>query len=320
MKKLLLSFVMICCLVTYGQSQTLVNGGFELWSNGKPVGWTTDLHGYITSIINIPVSVEFGQQSSIVHSGNSAVMLHSSDFSIPGMDYTLNLPGILQLGESEGFSIPLSDIMNIINAIQDTTGGSDFDPEDLAALSTLSKLLSNGVPCSHVPRSIGMWIKYDADEDDEMMIIAMAKKDGQYVDYASESFEATDGYEKVGLEFDFYGEECDSIQLIIMSSYTLNSGSILYVDDVTLSDQPLGLAQNDVFDVLVCPNPVSNTLYVKMDGNYQWTIVDLMGRTMQYGDGSGAQYINVSSFASGVYLLNLKTNDGKVVTRKISVF
>ena len=58
---------------------TIPNSDFELWSYGKPVGWTVGLHGTLTSIINLPVEVNFGTQSSEAHGGSSAVKLVSSD-------------------------------------------------------------------------------------------------------------------------------------------------------------------------------------------------------------------------------------------------
>ena len=301
---------------------TILNSDFELWSYGKPVGWTVGLHGDITSIVNLPVEVNFGTQSNEAHSGNSSVKLVSGDFTIPYTQFSFNLPGILQAGESEGFSIPLESIMSIIQAIQDTTGNSGFDPENLASLSSLLQLLSKGVPCSTVPASVTAWVKYQPQEGDQLMMFAVAKKEGMPISYNYGIFqtEDPDAYQKIGIDLDSPNAECDSIMIIILSSTTMNSTSVLFVDDIALEYSGVGIPELEDFDGKIYPNPASNQLCIQPDNEnvYEWTLTDLSGRILLTGKSIGKTILDTRSCATGMYLLQIKA-DNKISTHKVSI-
>ena len=301
---------------------TILNSDFELWSYGKPVGWTVGLHGDITSIVNLPVEVNFGTQSNEAHSGNSSVKLVSGDFTIPYTQFSFNLPGILQAGESEGFSIPLENIMSIIQAIQDTTGNSGFDPENLASLSSLLQLLSKGVPCSTVPASVTAWVKYQPQEGDQLMMFAVAKKEGMPISYNYGIFqtENPDAYQKIGIDLDSPNAECDSIMIIILSSTTMNSTSVLFVDDIALEYSGVGIPELEDFDGKIYPNPASNQLHIQPDNEnvYEWTLTDMSRKILQTGKSSGKAILDTRSYATGMYLLQIKA-DNKISTHKVSI-
>ena len=323
MKKLLTSVVVsLLFLCTVQAQNNILNSDFELWSYGKPVGWTVGLHGNITSFVNIPVEVNFGTQSNDAHGGNSSVMLASSDFTIPYVGYSLNLPGILQAGESEGFSIPLEDIMAIIQAIQDTTGSSGFDPENLSAMSSLLQLLSKGVPCSSVPASVTAWVKYQPQEGDQFMMFAIAKKEGMPISYNYGVFQTEDpnAYQKIGIDFDTPNAECDSIMIVILSSSQLNSSSILYVDDISLEYSGVGISELDNFDGKIYPNPASSQLRIQPDNEnaYEWILTDLSGRTLLTGKSTGETILDTRSFASGMYMLQI-ISDNNTSTCKVLI-
>lgn len=300
---------------------TLLNSDFELWSYGKPVGWTAGLHGTITSIVNLPVEVNFGTQSNEAHGGNSAVRLASADLTIPYTTYSFNLPGILQAGESEGFSIPLEDVMAIIQILQDTTGGTGFDPENLAALSSLAQLLSNGVPCSSVPASVTAWVKYQPQESDQLTMFAVAKKEGMPVSYNYGSFQTDNpnAYQKIGIDLDMPNEECDSIMIVILSSMQMNSSSVLYVDDIALEYSGVGISDH-LFAGEIYPNPTNGLLRIKPDNDndYNWTLTDMSGKQLQTGSANGETAIDTKSYAPGIYLLTI--SEGNMIsTHKVLV-
>ena len=266
MKKTFTLVMLLAGFLGLTAQNTILNSDFELWSYGKPVGWTVGLHGDITSIVNLPVEVNFGTQSNEAHSGNSSVKLVSGDFTIPYTQFSFNLPGILQAGESEGFSIPLENIMSIIQAIQDTTGNSGFDPENLASLSSLLQLLSKGVPCSTVPASVTAWVKYQPQEGDQLMMFAVAKKEGMPISYNYGIFQTDDpdAYQKIGIDLDSPNAECDSIMIIILSSTTMNSTSVLFVDDIALEYSGVGIPELEDFDGRIYPNPACNQLFIQL--------------------------------------------------------
>jgi hypothetical protein len=301
---------------------TILNSDFELWSYGKPVGWTVGLHGNITSIINLPVEVNFGTQSNEAHSGNSSVKLQSGDFTIPYTSYSFNLPGILQAGESEGFNIPLESILTIINILQDSTSLAELDTSDLEAISTLSQLLSNGVPCSVTPTAINAWVKYQPQEGDQLVMIALTKKNRIPVSYTYGTFQPADmtNFHEVSLTLDKPGEECDSLMLIILSSMQLNSSSILYVDDIALDFSPVSILSLEAFPGKIFPNPATDLLHIQLDNDktYEWTLTDLSGKTLLSGKATGETVLDTKSFASGMYLLQIRS-DNNISTCKVLV-
>lgn len=322
MKKTFTLVMLLAGFLGLTAQNTIPNSDFELWSYGKPVGWTVGLHGTITSFVNIPVEVNFGTQSSEAHGGSSAVKLVSSDFTIPYLGYNFNLPGILQAGESEGFSIPLEDILAIIQAIQDTTGTSGLDPDNLATMSSLLQLLSKGVPCSAVPVSVTAWVKYQPQDGDYLMMFAVAKKEGMPISYNYGIFQTDNpnSYQKIGIDLDAPNAECDSIMIIILSSTMMNSSSVLYVDDIALESSSVSIPNVEDFYGKIYPNPAVNQLHIQPDNEkaYEWTLTDLSGRTLQTGKSTGETILDTKSYATGMYLLQIVA-EGNISTHKVLI-
>ena len=112
---------------------------------------------------------------------------------------------------------------------------------------------------------------------------------------------------------------CDSIMILVFSSMTVNSTSVLYVDDIELSNGvsvPLLESKTDK----IYPNPVSDVLFLQpgTEESYRWTLRDLTGRTLQSGMATGKTQIDVKHYPSGVYMLTLNVN-GQESTRKVVV-
>lgn len=323
MKKILTSVVVsLLFLCTMQAQNNILNSDFELWSYGKPVGWTVGLHGTITSFVNLPVEVNFGTQSSEAHGGSSAVKLMSADFTIPYVGYSLNLPGILQVGESEGFTIPLEDIMNIANMFQDTTGFGGLDSTDLSSLSSLTRLLSNGVPCTQVPASVTAWVKYQPQENDQLIMLAVAKKEGMPISYNYGSFQTDDpnAYQKIGIDLDMPNAECDSIMIVILSSLQLGSSSVLYVDDVSLEYSGVGISDMESYTGKIYPNPAGDRLFIQPENEevYEWTLTDLKGKLLQSGKASGGVSIDTKTCVPGMYLIQIR-EQGETSTHKVMI-
>ena len=322
MKKTYILILFLASFLGLSAQNTLLNSDFELWSYGKPVGWTVGLHGTITSIVNLPVEVNFGTQSNDAHSGNFSVKLQSGDFTIPYTTYNFNLPGILQAGESEGFNIPLESIMTIINILQDSTNLSDLDTSDMAAFTTLSQLLSNGVPCTITPTAVTAWVKYQPQEGDQLVMIALTKKDQMPVSYTYGTFQPEDmtGFHEISLALDKPGSECDSIMIIMLSSMQLNSSSVLYVDDIALDYSPVSVPNHETFPGKVFPNPATDRLHIQLDTDkaYEWALTDLSGKVLQAGKATDETVLDTKTFAPGMYLLQIVT-DNKISTCKVLV-
>ena len=321
MKKITVLFTFLLCFVGLQAQNTIPNGEFELWSYGNPVGWTGGLHGTLTSYINIPVEVSFCSQTTDAHTGSYAVKVQSADFTVPYVGYSFNLPGVLQVSEAPGFSIPLQDLINLIQLFQDTTSTPNFDSIDIESFASLMQLAAPGVPCTSTPRYVTMWAKYQAVDDDEMTVIAVTKRNGEFVDYAYETFGDLNpnDYQQISVEFENPGVECDSIMIIIMSATSLNSNSVLYVDDVKLSNG-VGIADFESVHENVYPNPASDVLNIEVEGEetYQWELRDLTGRILKSGEGTGKTTVDVRRYPAGVYMLAFSVGNQKQ-TRKVVI-
>ncbi|HLP50466.1 MAG TPA: T9SS type A sorting domain-containing protein, partial [Chitinophagales bacterium] len=82
---------------------------------------------------------------------------------------------------------------------------------------------------------------------------------------------------------------------------------------------PTGVEEvNALSDISLFPNPANSNLNIvtAIEGNINFTIYDLNGRLMQSGNFSMSSVLNVSSFASGVYQVELTTKDGNRINRK----
>ena len=325
MKKVFLLTVMVACAFAL-QAQNILNSDFELWSYGRPVNWTTDIHGNINgSSMSIPVEVHFGQQTSDAHTGNSAIRIASADATSTAVGFTMNLPGVLQAGESDGFQLPMEAALTVLNIMQDTNGIgsilSNLDSLDLDFLASFFEIFSKGVPCTTTPHSVSAWVKYIPQEGDNMAMFAMTKKNGVPVDYTYQLFEAIDttDYHQISISLNSPATECDTIMVIIVSTTMMNSSSVLYVDDVELHYGD-GIAEQDRFPGSIYPNPASDRLYLhpNSDKPYTWTLTDLTGKTLQTGEAIGETSINTKECATGVYLLHI-SGDGISGTRKVMI-
>lgn len=326
MKKIsLFSALIVCILGLNAQNPTIMNGDFELWSHGEPVNWTINVHGDIVGAsMNYPVEVNFATQSTDVHSGSSAIRLTSATATSTAISFTFNLPGILQVGESEGFSITMSDAMALMQLATDTSGLGildAIDSVDFSALETLLKVLSKGIPCSSTPTAVTAWTKYIPQEGDQMMFLAVTKKEGVIVDYAYKLFGNSnpDNYNQIGISFNTPYAECDTLLVMLFSSTQTQSSSVLFVDDVQL-DYTNGVSSLNKFPGRVYPNPATDKLYIcpENDHPYVWTLTDMTGKALLTGEATGETSIDTRNCAPGFYLLHLN-NEEQSSTRKIMI-
>ncbi|MCR4873593.1 MAG: T9SS type A sorting domain-containing protein [Bacteroidales bacterium] len=326
MRKFLAFSIMMIGLLGMQAQNSILNSDFELWSYGKPVNWTVDIHGSLTGAMTIPLEVHFGEQTSDAHTGNSAIKVASADATSSVISYTMNLPGFLQAGESDGFSVPFEDALVVFNMLQDSAGIGNIveqlDSLDLSALATFFKVFSKGVPCESTPHSVTAWVKYQPQEGDQMALFIMTKKNGELVDYAFDFFapENPNQYYQIGVNFNTPGAECDSIMVIFTSATQMNSNSVLYVDDVALNYNPDGLDSYNEFPGKVYPNPATDRICVHPYNAlpYEWILTDMTGKTIQAGKADGNITIDTRYCATGLYLLRLN-GDGISDTRKVMI-
>lgn len=326
MRKFLAFSIMLISLFGLQAQNNLPNSHFEQWSYGSPDGWTIDINGTLIGSMTIDVEVHFGQWTTDAHSGSSAVRIASADVTSTTISYTMNLPGILQVGESEPFTMQTDEAMDIFNALQDSAGIANIlnslDSLNIDSLSSFFKIFSKGVPCDSTPQSVTAWVKYIPQEGDMMCMFAMTKKNGEMVDYVFQTFESADStqYNQIGIDFNNPGAECDSILVILVSATQMQSSSVLYVDDVRLVFRGDDIESHDSFPGRVYPNPATDQLNIHPFNEmpYVWTLTDMTGKTLMTGEANGDATIGTGNYAPGIYLLHID-GDGTSYTHKIMI-
>lgn len=96
----------------------------------------------------------------------------------------------------------------------------------------------------------------------------------------------------------------DSIVFVAFSGSEV--GSSLKLDDLSFSGGNVGIEEFEKFNVSVYPNPASDIVMIKAEGNYSYEIVDLTGKIVRSAqDLNGVQSINVSDLSKGAYMIKL---------------
>jgi uncharacterized repeat protein (TIGR01451 family) len=71
-----------------------------------------------------------------------------------------------------------------------------------------------------------------------------------------------------------------------------------------------GITENNKLNVLVYPNPASESVTISCAGDFDYQLVDLSGRIVSSGTATDSEILNVSKAAAGIYQLNVHTNQG----------
>ncbi len=321
-KQLLTSFISVICLCAMAQT-TIPNGGFENWSAGSPVSWTTSLSGNVTVSVPIvgdipyPVAANFGSQTSDVHSGSSALKIQAASIGIPTTSYNFLIPGVAQLGSAGEFSIPLSTITSLLN------GGVDsVDQNDFTDLASFLNLVASGMPCNITPYSLKLWVKYSPQNNDTMRVIAYTKLNGEPVSYAQFADGKTLGeYVPLIVPFDNPLAPCDSICIMVISGgMNADVNTELYIDDVEL-DFVDGVVEYNTLKVNVFPNPATDCFHIAPTSGdvYKYQLMDITGRKVAFAEhATGTVTVDTRSLVPGVYMLYIEQKN-QTLTKKVVV-
>lgn len=114
----------------------------------------------------------------------------------------------------------------------------------------------------------------------------------------------------------------DSVAFFLSSSdngaYGMNTPPFFFFDEVEVYHwSPDGLNESAVQEANIYPNPASNVVYLDLSDAAFSTVevLDLDGRVLSSGrlSGSTTQYIDISGFADGMYLLRLSGAENRLV-------
>ncbi|GGB66148.1 hypothetical protein GCM10007424_02630 [Flavobacterium suaedae] len=94
----------------------------------------------------------------------------------------------------------------------------------------------------------------------------------------------------------------------------------LLLDNISLMDTPAGTANIENSQFTVFPNPANNVVNIVNANNILVNaveVVDLNGRTVKSVkfDGVSEAQINISELSSGVYMMNINTDNGSVIKK-----
>ncbi|MNX72772.1 hypothetical protein D3C86_1041400 [compost metagenome] len=101
-----------------------------------------------------------------------------------------------------------------------------------------------------------------------------------------------------------------------------NYGGFAYVDNIVITNLALGTSEQIASKFSVYPNPSNNLVNIANDSNILLnaiTITDLNGRTVKSVklDNVNEAQINISDLASGVYTMNISSDQGSAVKKII---
>ena len=132
---------MLAMLVGVQAQTTLPNGDFELWSYGKPVGWTPGLYGNLTvsSYLNIPVEVTGREESLGIKDGGVLEVTHELEvLSLP-----MSIPDVITVDVSAlnvGDAIHAGDI-KLPEGVELVV-----DPDEVVAIVVTSRGVEDAAP------------------------------------------------------------------------------------------------------------------------------------------------------------------------------
>ncbi|SFA72388.1 Por secretion system C-terminal sorting domain-containing protein [Flavobacterium swingsii] len=90
---------------------------------------------------------------------------------------------------------------------------------------------------------------------------------------------------------------------------------------VKLSPENLSISEHDASKFSIYPNPTNN--YIKIQNkenstaNFDYKIIDLIGRIIKIGKSKFNEQINIESLTNGNYIIQVETENGKKTTKKL---
>jgi hypothetical protein len=131
-------------------------------------------------------------------------------------------------------------------------------------------------------------------------------------------------YTLASCPFEYYlSVQPDSMFIIASSSidgFNPTVGSKLILDDFHLTYSTTGLSENDKLGFAVYPNPAQTDLTFKTTEKGVLNVYSISGTSvLQQTIDQLNESINVSSWTEGLYILVFQTNEGAIVSQKITV-
>ena len=110
--------------------------------------------------------------------------------------------------------------------------------------------------------------------------------------------------------------ECaNQSSVIIKFVFTSGYGNNVFVDNIEILNSPVGIEEVEEGSLAIFPNPVKDVLTINYDKAIsQIDVYDVNGKLVKTFTTVGST-VNVSDLSSGVYMLNLQTEEGLIVKK-----
>ena len=325
MKKLFITLLAFFGLTT-AFSQTLPNASFEEWTdNTHPVGWNGTFSAnipvtYMGFSLNVIIDYRAANQSTNAYTGDAAVeLIPQTANAVMGTStlYTLNLPGVVQLGEFNTAAFQNIDVSNM--------SSMNFDIADY---------VYGGLACDQLPERVTAWVLFNTVEDSlRAGVVATRYHNGQRQVVAQGEYfyqgaisEYTQIEIPVSVKEGMQGIQPDTVNIIFScGSQSVDPDSRLIIDDVELYTTPV-IPGGDTTDIPgddttaifsidhlpifnVQPNPATDVITVVPLANNEYAVrlYDMNGKLVRelYGLQNETR-IDVSNLTKGVYFLQVK--------------
>ncbi|QTV05766.1 T9SS type A sorting domain-containing protein [Faecalibacter bovis] len=115
-----------------------------------------------------------------------------------------------------------------------------------------------------------------------------------------------------------------SYALTLPTGEVISSGAE-FSDEVVVNFRvsgTLGLSNLTTNEVAIYPNPTDNIINLEVNANlgkYTYEIYSALGQKVKQGSGTGNQKVNLKQYGKGNFVIYIKTENGKTITKKIIV-
>lgn len=290
MKKITVLFMLLCLGFYSAKAQAPVpNGSFENWTSDAPDNWMTKF--------TLLTTINFVNKSTDFKDGQFAIEIFSQSITPIPMGSTYQIPGVVTLGTI----VP-----------------------DLASASAK---VSGGVSFTDKPSKLKGWYQYAPLGSDSAIIYTILTKwnavsgkrdtiaDGIFINTATQS-----AYAQFSIDFSYRTQSIapDTMNIVMLSSGVLATpGSKLLVDNLSF-EYPLSISSNNKLDCNIYPNPSNGVINVSLANNQKTTatLFNSLGQEVCVKTlSSMTNSLDFSSLPKGIYLLELRNDDQRIVKK-----
>jgi hypothetical protein len=258
----------------------------------RPEGWNcSDSVGYGIVFPGITPQKQIFKEDTHVNGGTYAARLESADMGL------IVAPAVMTNGTIE---------VDLVNQTFDITGGT---------------------PVTDRIEWLNAWIDYQPQGADEASVFIRAFLSGQGVGGADSvvgeglfTSDGTSGYEHIGIPVVYVDANVvpDKILIAFLTSQDLSGGTvgtIMYVDDVTISNTAVKNTTVNNSAIKCYPNPTTGILNVRSITNEQMKleVYSLTGQLLHAQPFKGQAQADLSSLSNGMYFYKISNTTGQVI-------